>query len=184
MSRSTILSTAALAAALAVGCEQASLTAPQAAGAAAAAAVPALSRALPTIDGTWNWSEEVNHLLHRDFALAIGVTPEGEVTHATCFNSGTITFDQRGSTFEGTATQPNGTCRTRGGQDIPNIFPEPFPLFEGRITGRSIHFGFSSPECPYQGVLTLNGDRAVSARGQGKCSAPRLVFHSRWQAYR
>jgi hypothetical protein len=140
--------------------------------------------AVPNIDGTWNWSEEINFVFHRDLALASGITPEGEITRATCFNSGSITFDQSGSTFEGTATQPNGICRTSGGQDITNIFPDPFAVVDGLITGESLHFGFSSPDCPYQGVLTLEGDRAVAMTGQGNCNSPRLVFHSRWQASR
>jgi hypothetical protein len=140
--------------------------------------------AVPSIDGTWNWSEEVKFVFHRDVALALGITPEGEATNATCFNSGTITFDQSGSTFEGTMTQPIGTCRTRGGQEFSNVFDEPFPIVDGSITGHSIHFGFSSPDCPYNAVLTLQGDQAVSASGQGNCNAPQLVFHSRWQASR
>ena len=182
MARSTILPTAALAAALALACEQAS-TAPRPVGTGNPTGL-AESRVVPTIDGTWNWSEEINFVFHRDLALEIGITPEGEVTHANCFDSGTIIFDQSGSTFEGTATQPIGTCRTRGGQEFSNVFPEPFPVFDGRITGQSIHFGFSSPDCPYNAVLTLQGDQAVSASGQGNCNAPQLVFHSRWQAHR
>jgi hypothetical protein len=183
MSRPFLFPMAALAGVLALACEQAPPTAPRPAGSADPALV-AQSRALPTVDGTWNWSEEINFVFHRDLALAIGITPEGEVTHAHCFDSGTITLDQSGSTFEGTATQPIGTCRTRGGQEFSNVFPEPFPVFDGSITGHSIHFGFSSPDCPYNAVLTLQGNQAVSASGQGNCNAPQLVFHSRWQAHR
>jgi hypothetical protein len=156
-------------------------TAPQATG----DALPGSEvRAVPSIAGTWTWSEEVDVVLHPDDALAFGITPEGESTQATCVNSGTITFEQDGATFEGIATQPNGVCRTTGGQEFSNVFPEPFPVFEGRITGNTIHFGFSSPDCPYQAVLVLEAGEAVSASGQGNCNLPQLVFHSQWEASR
>ena len=168
-----------------LGCDasRSPLTAPQSAGSGDGDASSGV-RAVPSIDGTWSWSEEVNLVLHPEFALAFGITPEGEATHATCVNSGTVTFAQSGTTFEGSATQPNGDCRTRGGQEFLNVFPEPFALFDGRITGNTIHFGFSSPDCPYTAVLVLEGGEAVSASGQGNCNLPRLVFHSHWQASR
>ena len=158
-------------------------TAPQATG--SGDALPASNvRTVPSIAGTWNWSEEANLVLHPKFALASGITPEGQATHAACVTSGTISFEQNGATFEGSATQPNGDCRTTGGQEFSNAFPEPFPVFDGRITGKTLHFGFSLPDCPYQAVLVLEAGEAVSASGQGNCNLPRLVFHSHWEASR
>ncbi len=66
-------------------------------------------------------------------------------------------------------------------------FPEPFPLLNGRVSGRAIHFDFSDPICPYVGDLTLEGGFATAMNGTGRCGplGPRDHFKTvTWQATR
>jgi hypothetical protein len=139
------------------------------------------------ISGDYVWSETGKGLISEEFAEAFfGIQPEGKVTHATCQNQGTFTLVQNGTSFSGEATQ-TGTCVTRGGQVFDNTFPFPFPILNGRITGRSIHFDFSDPICPYVGVLQIAGGQVVGVRGTGRCGpiGPRDHFKTiGWEATR
>lgn len=139
------------------------------------------------VSGTWRWSEEAKGLIPEELALELfGIQPEGRATHFTCHDEGTFTLVQDGSSFTGSLEQ-TGICFTRGGQVIINDSPGAFPVLDGRVRGRSVHFDFSFPECPYTGVLTVEGDIAVAMNGTGKCGpfGPRDHFKAvSWEATR
>lgn len=137
------------------------------------------------LGGTWNWSETVKTIFPPLIAGIIGIVPEGPVTHATCYDTGTMTLIQTGSTFVGTATQ-SSICTTSGGQQYAPPFPPTLDILDGRIEGRSIDFSFSEG-CPYQGTVSLDGGIAVQIGGTGMCEImlhPALLKTVTWQATR
>jgi hypothetical protein len=137
------------------------------------------------LGGTWNWSETVTTIFPPLIAGIIGIEPEGLVTHATCYDNGTLTLVQTDNTFVGTATQTS-TCTTNGGQRYTPPFPPTLDILDGRIDGRSIDFSFSEG-CPYQGTVSLDGGIAVQIVGTGKCQValhPALLKTVTWQATR
>ena len=152
--------------------------------------------AAPDVSGTWEWSEIQNFLISADLAVLNGIAPEGPYTYVTCHNSGIMVFDQDGSSFTGVAGQ-DGDCETRGGQEFAFDLPFPFiPIVDGRVSGRTMHFGFSSPLCPYRGVLEFDGGEVagIGGGGTGQCRPPfsldgtppvdNLAITSRWEATR
>jgi hypothetical protein len=141
----------------------------------------------PVIDlsGTWVWSETVTTIIPPFIASILGITPEGPVTHATCYDAGILTLVQSGRTFVGTATQ-TATCTTRGGQQYQPPFPSTLEVLDGRIDGRSLEFTFSG-DCPYHGSASLAGGVVVGIGGTGKCAVdlhPALLKTVTWQATR
>lgn len=139
------------------------------------------------ISGTYEWSESAKGIMPEEVAESFfGIEAEGKATHFTCEDRGTFTLIQNGSSFTGEATQ-TGTCVTKGGQVFDNTFPFPFPILNGRVAGRSIHFDFSDPICPYMGVLQIADGEVVGMRGTGRCGpfGPRDIFKSiTWEASR
>lgn len=157
---------------------------------------PAGKPAVPDVSGEWAWSETQRFLLSADLAALIGIVPEGTHTDVTCHNSGTMVLDQDGAAFTGVAGQ-EGDCVTTGGQEFEFDIPFPFiEIVEGRVSGRTVHFGFSSPLCPYRGVLQFDGGdvAGIGGGGTGQCRPPfsldgtppfdQLAITSRWQAAR
>jgi hypothetical protein len=137
------------------------------------------------LGGTWTWTETVTTIFPPLIAEILGITPEGPVTHATCYDNGTLTLAQSGNTFDGTATQTS-TCTTNGGQQYTPPFPPTLDVLDGRIDGSSIDFSFSDG-CPYHGTVSLEGGIAVQIGGTGKCEImlhPALLKTVTWQATR
>lgn len=148
------------------------LTAPAAPSALTAAAAP------PDLSGAWNWSR-VEHLTLPAWvaALVVGIEPEGPITQVTCEGSGTMTIDQSGRTFSGTATQTIHGCETAGGQQFQSPgASDPIVVADGRISGRSIHFRFESPTvkpCPHDATISeIHAGTAVALTGTGRCFVP------------
>ena len=135
------------------------------------------SKSAPVADisGTWLWSEEVIFSVAAPLTgVFFGIQPEGPITHFTCHESGTMTLIQAGSSFGGTASQVS-ECRTRGGQVFsPPVFPPTLDVAEGTIKGRSAHmlFGAGDINCPYHASISMEGGRAVSLNGSGRCIEP------------
>jgi hypothetical protein len=137
------------------------------------------SRAAPDLSGAWNWRNEETLRMPRWFVEAmgpvLGITPEGENTHAHCESSGTMTLAQTGIEFEGTATKTFNACETTGGQ----TFKQPgvaIQVADGVIRGRSTHFSFQTATvrpCPHHAVVSEVQDGVVVAlTGAGRCVLP------------
>ncbi len=130
------------------------------------------------LSGAWTWSRE-EHLTIPDWVamFVIGIQPEGPVTQARCEGSGTMTLEQTGATFTGTATESSHQCVTSGGQafQAPG-FADPILIADGRIHGRSIRFSFSSPTvtpCPHHAVISaVDNGLALALDGTGQCFVP------------
>lgn len=129
----------------------------------------------PDLSGSWSWSSVERLKMPPFVAMAVGVVPEGENTHARCESAGSLQLTQSGSTFEGTATKMFNSCLTRGGQPFQQPQSE-FFLEDGRITGSSARFSFASATvrpCPHNVVVTTaSGGVAVALSGTGHCFLP------------
>lgn len=137
------------------------------------------------LSGTWSWSETVTTIIPPLIAGIIGIVPEGPVTSATCYDSGTFSLVQTGNTFAGTATQTTA-CITKGGQQYAAPFPPTLDILDGHIRGQSIDFLFGEG-CPYRGTISLSEGVAVQIGGTGKCEIalhPALLKTVSWQATR
>ena len=141
----------------------------------------AMAQGQPASDltGQWSWEEAVLVIGAGDIVPGIfDVDPEGPVMQVRCFTSGTLTIQQNGSSFSGSADQ-QWSCVTGGGQTaLQAPFPATFDI-TGSITGRGVHFvadvgqGFS---CSYHGALGVTGDVATAINATGGCDVP-LPFH-------
>jgi hypothetical protein len=137
------------------------------------------AQSAPDLNGAWNWSNVEVLRMPRWFVEAfgpvLGITPEGENTHARCESMGTLTLAQAGAEFEGTATRTFNACETTGGQ----AFQQPgvaFDIADGRIGGHSIHFSFHTAmvrPCPHRAVISdVQGGVAAALSGTGRCILP------------
>lgn len=144
-----------------------------------APASKAAAQSGPDLGGAWNWSNVEALRMPRWFVEAfgpvLGITPEGENTHARCESAGTMTLVQAGAEFEGSAIKTFNACETAGGQ----MFQQPgvaFDVAAGRIGGKSIHFSFHTvmvKPCPHRAVISaVQQDVAVALRGTGRCVLP------------
>lgn len=139
----------------------------------------AAPQSAPDLSGDWNWRNVEALRMPRwfveAFAPVLGITAEGENTHARCESMGTMTLAQAGAHFEGTATKASNACETTGGQ----TFQQPGMMFDiagGRISGKSVRFSFHTPmvrPCPHHAVISqVQGGVAAALRGTGRCILP------------
>jgi hypothetical protein len=139
--------------------------------------VGATASAVPNLGGDddpWNWSNVEILAISEAVAILLNIPPEGALTHATCTSSGTMNLTQTGATFDGDAIRTANSCTTKGGW--PFFQPGTgFTISEGRITGGSASFSFSSPfvsPCPHHVVISTQAGRAVALSGTGHCILP------------
>jgi hypothetical protein len=129
----------------------------------------------PDLSGSWNWSNVEVLRMPSFVAIMVGIKPEGLNTQARCESAGTMTLVQTGASFSGSAARTFNACETKGGQ----FFQQPgtaFQISDGRITGSSIHFSFSSPfvsPCPHRATISaVEGGIAGALNGTGGCILP------------
>lgn len=136
---------------------------------------PAFARPAPVdISGQWNWSERGRLILTVEATPLFGVVPEGPRTILVCESGGTLTIDQSGDTFTGSATQTS-SCETNGGQVVvPPAFPPALDIVDGTIRGARISFTFGAGPipCPYTAVVSSGGGVATALNGTGRCIVP------------
>jgi hypothetical protein len=158
----------------AAGCEGNAIVAP-AVDAGAGGATTAAANASYSIHGVWRYVEETALTLPGEFALAMGVAPEGPVLHVACSSpQGVLSIVQTGQTFTGTLVHPSSSCTTRGGQAIPAPWPLPYEAtIAGRLTGRALHIDQSDVvgpvQCPKSGTLTVEAGAVVELTTTGRC---------------
>ena len=140
----------------------------------------AAAQTVPDISGEWTWRESTMVTVPGDIAAAFwGVVPEGRVMHLTCEAWGSLTVQQSGAVFSGSATQ-QATCVTGGGQQTPTTpFPASFDI-NGSISGHSLRFttGDLGPGvvCSYVGSVSVANGVATSLNTTGGCDDP-FPFH-------
>lgn len=140
-----------------------------------AGSVQAMGWSVADVGGDWTWSN-VEVLRMPPFVVAmLGIGPEGPNTHARCESAGTMILVQAGTEFSGSATRTFNACETKGGQP----FQQPgvdFAVTDGRISGTSARFSFSSPfvtPCPHRAVISVGqGGVALALSGTGRCVLP------------
>lgn len=171
MTRAGTHVTAAIALALLGGCAGDDIT--------GTPSIAPLTALVPTgtadVSGAWLWSNAEEVSFPRFLAMLLGVVPEGDLTHGRCESAGSMTLNQAGATFDGTAMRLLNSCITEGGQP----FSQPgtaFDITDGRITGASIRFSFASETvtpCPHHARITaLHDGAAVALSGKGRCILP------------
>jgi hypothetical protein len=142
-------------------------------------AASAAAQVAADVSGAWNWRNVEVLRMPRWFVEAfgpvLGITPEGENTHARCESMGTMTLAQAGAEFAGTATRTLNACETMGGQ----AFQQPgvtFDIADGRISGKSVRFSFHTTmvrPCPHHAVISHDqGGVAAALSGTGRCILP------------
>ncbi len=144
-------------------------------GEAARPSVEVMAASPVDVGGVWNWSNEEMLRFPPFVAAMLGIAPEGRNTHARCESAGTMTLVQTGATFQGIATKTFNACETKGGQP----FQQPgvnFVIADGRVTGGSVRFTFSSffvTPCPHHAVISaVKNGVAAGLSGTGRCILP------------
>lgn len=176
-------------------CEVATLASPEpqhgapADRVAAAEATSRASHGIPHVGGEWVFSETISVLQPSELnAIIGGPEVEAPMTRVNCVAEGTMTLEQSGAAFEGTATQ-SVICRIGDVSFVPPEFafnPE-FFILNGRIHGHAIHFdtGHSLNTCPQRGSIRVDGNTAVALSAFGKCEVPfHPGVHNSWWTIR
>jgi hypothetical protein len=135
----------------------------------------AAAQSAPDLGGSWNWSNEEVIRMPEFLVPMLGITPEGPNTLARCKAAGTMTLVQTGAEFSGTAMKTFDACQTKGGQSFQRP-ASPHFVEDGRISGKSAHFSFSTPivtPCPHHAVISAVQDGvALALSGTGHCFTP------------
>jgi hypothetical protein len=133
---------------------------------------------VPGITGEWIFSERIWALQPSELNALIGAHPvDRPMTQVVCHAHGTMSLQQDGPTFEGTATQAV-VCNVDGVDFVPPDFafnPE-FAVFNGRIRGHSIQFetGHTLNVCINRGSAVVADGLVESMRIVSSCPVP---FH-------
>lgn len=145
----------------------------------AAAQASAAAHTPPDVAGAWNWSSVEVLRMPRWFVEALGpvlgITPEGENTHARCESSGTMVLAQTDAAFLGTATRTVNACLTQGGQAFQQM-GSAIQVSDGVISGRNLRFSFHTAlvrPCPHSAVVSdFQSGVAAALGGTGHCIIP------------
>lgn len=169
--RSRSLLPPAIVLALLAACTGDDITGPSTSEPAAAV----VSAAVPDLGGEWRWTNVEKVSMPPFLAMLLGIVPEGDLTHARCESGGTMTLQQSGGSFVGSAKKLSNACTTEGGQ----AFNQPgtdFVVTDGRVDGRSVRFSFATATvapCPHRAVIAeLDGGTPITLTGNGRCFLP------------
>ena len=146
--------------------------------------------AVPNIAGEWIFRERIWTLQPSELNAVIGAPAvDRPMTQVVCHALGTLSLEQAGPTFQGTATQAV-VCNVDGIEFVPPdfAFNPVFEVFNGQIRGHSIQFetGHTLNVCINRGSgAVVNGD-FETMRIVSSCPVPFHPgeAHSRWSIQR
>ena len=130
------------------------------------------------VSGSYEWTSVTRLSVPGWVAELFGIPVEGQITQLSCESSGTMSLQQDGASFEGSAVRTAIICETRGGVSFvpaPGFALPAFDIDDGVIHGLALEFTFGGAPLPtpaHGTVAQFEDGMAMVLRATGRTIVP------------